>query len=79
MNSSTNWSEKLYNGLVMPSGATPKVLSTMINKPNHMEQLSEIVAPQLEVTSSNDWNKRLGVKSKQKFSAHRSLSFLPQE
>lgn len=79
MERSNDWASTLYNGLVTPQGAPSKVSSGMITKPNHEKQLSERMAPILEVMSNNTRNRGLHRKSKQKFSVHRSLSFLPQE
>lgn len=76
---SQSWSDYLYNGLVVETGAQPKVASSMVTKPNRTEQLSEIMAPQLDITSNNDRNRGLRKQSKQQFSVHRALSFLPQE
>lgn len=76
---SQNWQDILYNGLTTDSGRTPRVYSAMITKPNHKQQFSEIVAPQLNVISDNHRMNGLTNRNKQKFSIHRAMSFLPQE
>ncbi len=76
---SQNWQSVLYNGLATESGRTPPVYSGMITRPNTKEQLSEIMAPQLNVVADNGRMRGLTKKHKQKFSIHRAMSFLPQE
>lgn len=79
MEGTNEWASVLYNGLVQADRKPAKVASAMITKPNHKQQLSERMTPTLEVLGDNIRNRGLGRKSKQSFSIHRSLSFLPQE
>ncbi len=74
-----DWSSQLYNGLVTAHGMPNKVASQMITKPNRDKQISEPFAPSPEIVTDNGRNRHLGRQSKQRFSVHRSLSFLPQE
>ena len=73
------WTDTLYNGLVTTNGAPPKVASGMITKPNREKQLAEPMPHGPEVITDNYRNRSLGKKSKQRFSIHRAVSFLPQE
>lgn len=75
----TDWQSILYNGLVTDPGRPVKVSSGSITKPNHEKQLSERIIPQSEIIGDNTRNRGLHRKSKQRFSIHRSMSFLPQE
>lgn len=75
----TNWQSILYNGLIQETGKPAKVATGNITKPNVDKQLAEHVIPSLEVIANNDRNRGLQKKSKQRFSVHRSVSFLPQE
>lgn len=75
----TNWQSVLYNGLVTDSGRPAKVSSGAITKPNYDKQLSERMPAQSEIIGDNFRNRGLLRNHKQRFSVHRSLSFLPQE
>lgn len=79
MNVQHDWQNVLYNGLVTDKGKTPKVASINITKPMRDKQLSERLAPMPEVLGSNRANRGLHKNSKQRFSIHRSISFMPQE
>ncbi len=77
--SSANWQTELFNGLVTTTGKAVPVASGNITKPNTVNQLSEHMVPTLEVTSNNGRFHGLRDRSRQKFSVHRAMSFLPQE
>ena len=74
-----DWQNTSYNGLVEEKRVTPKVATGNITKPMVEAQLSERMAPTLEVFSNNDRNRGLLSRKKQRFSIHRAVSFLPQE
>jgi hypothetical protein len=76
---STTWQETLLNGLSAPSGKPNKVAATYITKPIIHHQMPEHMIPTLDVVTDNNRNRGLTKNSKQKFSIHRSMSFLPQE
>ncbi len=79
MNTQYDWQNLLYNGLVTKNGKTPKIASINITKPNHKDQLSERLPAMPEVIGSNQANHGLHKNSKQRFSIHRSINFMPQE
>ena len=74
-----DWQNTLYNGLVEDKGKTPKVATGNITRPMVENQLSERMAPTLEVFSDNSRNRGLLTKKSQRQSLHRAVSFLPQE
>ena len=76
-----DWQNTLYNGLVTQGGHPTLVASGNITKPMIEKQIPEHMIPTLEVFSNNSMNHGLHrkAKSKQRFSVHRSMSFLPQE
>jgi hypothetical protein len=78
---SHSWHGDIYNGLSVELGITPKVSSNMITKSRFYNQESEIVRTEPIVVSDHRGNNALRktAKSKQKFSSHRAMSFLPQE
>lgn len=73
------WKDVLYNGLIADHGRMPAVHTGMVTKSNHVEQLSEIVQPTLDVVDDN--YRMIGITKKHKngTSLHRSVAFLPQE
>jgi len=76
---STGWQDTLYNGMSAETGRTPHVNSTMITKSTMRNQLSEIQRTQPTIVSTHDSMRGVTKKYKHKFSAHRAMSFLPQE
>ena len=76
---SQSWQDILYNGLAAETGRTPPVYAGMITKANTDKQLSEIMAPQLNVVADNNMMRGINHVHKSKFSSHRAMSFLPQE
>lgn len=76
---SDTWARDLPNGVITTKGKPARVASGMITKANHEYQLPDHSIPTLEVVSNNTRNAGLLRNSKQKFSAHRAMSFLPQE
>jgi hypothetical protein len=77
--SSRDWKTDLYNGVVTSNGKTPRIASGNITKSNQEYQLPDHVVPTMQVMSDNKRYRGLKSKSKQKFSVHRAMSFLPQE
>ncbi len=76
----SDWQNILYNGLVTDAGKAPKVSAGNITKPLHNQQLSDRMAPILEVMSNNTQNRGITNRQyKQRFSIHRAMNFLPQE
>lgn len=69
----------LTEGLVLQRGKPTRVASSQITKPNHREQLSEIMDLSMNIISNNERNRGIKSGSKQRFSIHRSVAFLPQE
>lgn len=74
-----DWQSTLYNGLIQPRGKPVKVDTANITKSRTDKQLSERMLPSLEVVTDNSRNRGLLNPSKQRFSAHRAISFLPQD
>lgn len=79
MDHNPNWQSTLYNGLVLDTGRPAKVATGNITKPNRDQQIADHMIPALEVFEDNKRSHGLHRKSKQRFSVHRSMSFLPQE
>ena len=76
---SSDWSRDLHNGVVTTGGRPPRIASGMVTKSNQEYQLANHAVPTLEVIADNGRNAGLRRNSKQMFSVHRSMSFLPQE
>ena len=76
-----NWQNALLEGLVVEGGKPNKIRSGFITKANVHNQIPEHMVPSIEVMSNPYGNGKLmdKSKSKQRFSIHRSMSFLPQE
>jgi hypothetical protein len=76
---SKGWSRDLHNGVITTNGKPARVASGMVTKSNREFQLPNHSIPTLEVVASNGRDAGLLRNSKQKFSIHRAMSFLPQE
>lgn len=79
MNGQADWQNKLYNGLIPDTGRPARVSTGAITKPMHEKQLSERPAASAEIIGDNFRNRGLHRQSKQRFSVHRTMSFLGQE
>lgn len=62
-----DWKNTLYNGLATDLGRTPPVYSGYITKPNIEYQLSEIIAPELNILNDHHITHGLTRNSKQNF------------
>lgn len=74
-----DWSNNLYNGLVINRGKPAKLAARNTNKPLYNKQLSEITEPDREMMTDNSRYRGLTKNDKKKIGSHRRFNFLEQE